>query len=144
MPNGGSDNCSECLYNKALHDFGFPDIGEEERFARNTYCTLRQQRIWGSPAYTYCANYAPYPMDADPNAKIKGPIYKLGLVVDRGHPRIPWFKDVEPLVGARIRCVICRTKSHRGIRLDLPDGTKIGFCSNEHYLDWIRQKDTSN
>ena len=142
MPNGGSDCCGECWYNKAIQDYGQPDIGELDRFNRSTYCTLRKVAIWGAPFYTYCQNYNPDRDRINYTVEIRGPIRKQGLVTENlHHCRIPWFGAIEPLVGARVSCAVCRKRSHKGIRLDFPDGTKIGFCSNEHYLEWVRLQD---
>lgn len=141
MPNGGEseDCCLYCGYNRAFQEYGLPDIGEEERYLRSTYCTLRNVPIWGHPFSTYCANYVLNITEACPEAKIKGPITKRAPCTEREDYSvlIPWFENVEPLVSARVRCEICQRKSHKGIRLDMPDGRKIGFCSKEHYMQWL-------
>lgn len=141
MPNGGEsdENCYRCGYNKAMQDYGLPDIGEHERYERSTYCTLRKVAIWG--AFTYCANYALRIEEAFLDAEIKGPIKKLAPYTEKEDHSvlIPWYNDIEPLVTTRVRCEICQKRSHKGIRLDMPDGSRIGFCSKEHYVEWINQ-----
>jgi len=143
MPNGGESEecCFYCGYNKAFKEYGLPDLGEEERYLRSTYCTLRKLSIWGHPFSTYCVNYVPSTLEAHLEKIIEGPIIKRAPCTERENYSvlIPWYKNVEPLVSARVQCEICQRKSHKGIRLDMPDGRKIGFCSKEHYLRWIAQ-----
>ena len=75
MPNGGSDNCGECGFNRANR--GGAGIGHR------VLCALRNQAI-KNPFYTYCANYALHRPDQDPIPV--GPI----LAGDDYGRRVPW------------------------------------------------------
>ena len=54
MPNGGSDCCGTCWFNrKNGGEAGFPSPGAE---SRESYCEIRDVAI-EDPFYTYCANH---------------------------------------------------------------------------------------
>lgn len=57
MPNGGSDNCGTCWFNRRNHGqagHGAVSVDNPE----SAYCEIREEPI-EDPAYTYCANH-PY------------------------------------------------------------------------------------
>ncbi|MDP6933274.1 MAG: hypothetical protein QGG40_10180 [Myxococcota bacterium] len=68
MPNGGSDNCSNC------------------RSLRDSVCTLRDVFI-EDDHYTTCMNFSP-------SSPPRGPIYSICcVVIDNAgsYPRLPWL-----------------------------------------------------
>ena len=57
MPNGGSDNCSTCWFNRK-NKIEAGSIEEHRRDSGEPYCEIRDEPI-EDPGYTYCANH-PY------------------------------------------------------------------------------------
>ncbi len=71
MPNGGSDCCGTCWFNRRNKGVdGYPDPYEENPEA--PYCEIRNEPI-ANPFYTYCANHPKRRPDRDPIPL--GPIY---------------------------------------------------------------------
>ena len=58
MPNGGSDCCGTCRFNRAnigRMDHGMPRIDDVAAYREESYCEIRELQI-ENPFYTYCAN----------------------------------------------------------------------------------------
>src|SRR5665648_32170 len=138
MPNGGTNNCASCHFNKAAKELGnkFIDQPEERRklFEQLCYCTLRDVKIT-IPRWTYCANYFYYldkrssPEDEQPKGWIKA------CGISDGYARIPWDDKNEPMVGIFVICSICGRFTDEGIEID-HNGEILDFCNNRHYIEW--------
>lgn len=129
MPNGGGDNCGDCPLNRAwTHPQDDPSrVLLSWEFAES-FCTLRKVAI-RNPFGTYCRNYHGSLADEP-----VGPIFVDGLSPPH-HTRIPWDAVCTLRVGVAARCRVCTKTVAEGITK--VDGTKtIGFCSNEHYIEW--------
>jgi hypothetical protein len=80
MPNGGSDCCATCWFNRQNHGVAGFQVGSE---AEPAYCEIRDLEI-PDPAYTYCANHPHRSPDRD---RIPiGPIF----IDPRGEGREIW------------------------------------------------------
>jgi len=135
MPNGGSDCCGECVFNRAIQELGsLHGKGESDHqvFWGRSYCTLRSVKIT-EPFWTYCANYS------HDESKIRGVVAKGWIFASgiyEGYVRIPWHGDVEPSVNVATTCSVCRRKTESGIEVKASDNSMLGFCSNRHYVQW--------
>lgn len=80
MPNGGIDNCFTCWFN--ARNEGEANMAHINRAGEN-FCLIRQLKIEGDPAHTYCANHpSNTSKNLDPSEKIEVPIggiYKASL-----------------------------------------------------------------
>ncbi len=85
MPNGGTDNCGTCSFNRRNegrlgHSQGNPDLPH--------HCLIRDQAI-RNPGYTYCLNH-PYRTKHEPDPIPVGPL----LIAEAGsgfeYRRVPW------------------------------------------------------
>lgn len=65
MPNGGTDNCLTCWFNRKNR--GKPGHPDRERLndPEEPYCTIRDLPV-SDPAYTYCANHPAHRPERDP------------------------------------------------------------------------------
>lgn len=54
MPNGGSDNCGTCWFNRK--NIGSDERGRRPHTSASPYCVIRDVSI-DDPFYTYCANH---------------------------------------------------------------------------------------
>jgi len=128
MPNGGSDNCWACGFNRANKGKwgGFHALEEP------AYCTIRSIPIQ-NPLWTYCSNI---------HTKVSlpsGPIFASGLY-EIGYVRIPWHNDKEPhLKEVQGKCDVCGRSIVEGIQIDADVGEARRFCCNAHYLQWWKQ-----
>ncbi len=132
MPNGGSDNCSNCLFNGAqrLHLVG----DSRDAFIAESCCELRGLNIT-DPFYTYCQNFIPaHTREPVGSPKIKGPAFAHGFI-----RRIPWNGNVEPKMGAVGACHICGKPTDHGIGCKSSTHQDLVFCSDEHYMLWINR-----
>ena len=134
MPNGGSDCCGNCCFNKAVQEMGHPDPDQKERFWEISHCTVRNLKIT-NPFWTYCKNFRREKTIPEPGEPVtlKGWIYSSGLY--EGYVRIPWHGDSEPVASVSCTCSICGRTTERGIKVDHEE-TEVGFCTNRHYIDW--------
>lgn len=135
MPNGGSDNCGNCFYNKAQSEIGraFDRCTDHEQFVKASLCTIRNTNI-PDPFYTYCRNFYPQGRGGQPkHPTAVGAIHALGL----NHQRIPWNGVYPPMLVDNIKCAVCGASSHSGIRVETVHGRFETFCSNEHYVGWL-------
>jgi len=137
MPNGGTDNCASCIFNKA-REIGdrFIDQPEErdKLFREMCHCFIRDVRI-NDPYWTYCDNYF-YFRDRNPpgdDTVPKGPIFISGIY--EGFTRIPWDDNNEPHINVPVTCSKCGRQTEGGISID-HNGELLGFCTNRHYLEW--------
>jgi hypothetical protein len=134
MPNGGSDCCGNCSFNRAVQEIGQPEQYQFDEFCRLSNCTLRNLKIT-NPFWTYCNNFHHRKLqsDIDERTKIRGSVFASGLY--EGYVRIPWHGDNEPIVAVRCTCSICGRTKNEGINV-FHEGEYIGFCTNKHYIDW--------
>ena len=131
MPNGGTDNCMNCSHNKA--NSSLHDIKTGDRFTRIPFCMLRSVPVYDR-AWTYCRNFTHHDTDlVDP----VGPIFANGQW-GRGYVRIPWYGLIEPNLHKISSCAVCGEESQSGISIALNDGKLVEFCTNDHYMDWLR------
>ena len=138
MPNGGPDCCGNCSHNRAVQEMAHPHPEQQDRFGDLSHCTLRDVTI-KNPFWTYCDNfiYGKRPEDRNHTDQPVGWISSSGLF--EGYVRIPWDGKNEPQVFVPATCQICGRETHEGISLDY-DGSKLGFCSNRHYVQWWRTR----
>jgi hypothetical protein len=139
MPNGGSDCCGNCSFNRAVQELGSPHrLGEPERqrFWDASFCTLRSVRV-GNPYWTYCANFT-HGLAPAALPPLKGPVFASGLY--EGYVRIPWDGDREPRVGRAAVCEVCGLTTDRSIELPSAGGAALAFCTNRHYVQWWRTR----
>ena len=140
MPNGGSDCCLTCNFNKAVQEMGYPHPQDQkEKFIILSHCTLRDVNIT-IPVWTYSRNNHAYD-DTPPLAKTEreepiGWIYAMGI---EGYRRIPWHGKIEPKIYTPSVCTICGRKTDKGITV-IHSGMEVGFCTNRHYIDWWKTK----
>ncbi|MFW6027057.1 MAG: ADP-ribosylglycohydrolase family protein, partial [Candidatus Woesearchaeota archaeon] len=131
MPNGGIDNCANCIYFQQEKD--------------QKYCSIREVRI-ANPYWTYCANNkgGTFNENISKNTieKPNGPIFASGLY-ESSYIRIPWYKKCEPKVYSSCSCIVCgKLTKEEGIIIN-DQGIAKGFCSNEHYLKWWKENQDS-
>ena len=111
MPNGGTDNCGVCGFNRANSGkWAWPE--DNSAFER-AYCTIREVPI-PSPLWTYCANWH------TKNEVPDGPIFTCGLH-EKGYlyRRIPWHGKNRPQM-AHVSgiCAVCQSSFNDGIQVD--------------------------
>lgn len=137
MPNGGSDCCGNCRFNRAVQELGEPAGNHDDHFWASSFCTLRDVKIT-KPFWTYCDNYfSPWPPEPGKAEEPIGWIYASGLY--EGYVRIPWHDKTEPCVSIPCVCRVCGRQTDQGITVT-HEGTEIGFCTNRHYVDWWKTK----
>ena len=154
MPNGGSNNCVRCTRNQAVQKADAirrePKEKQTEEFFNLSYCELHDVRI-GGPFGTYCRYRSisdpPFPA-SDATAALamaksddeNTPQPLVGTIWQHfvGHTYIPWHGKEEPETVACV-CTVCGEKSNEGVGV-IDDGKQIGFCGNEHYVDWWKTK----
>ncbi len=133
MPNGGSDCCGCCAYNRAIQEAWRGQTDHRERLAEHSYCILRNVKI-AIPFWTYCHNFAGWRVASFvPTEEPVGPVYANGLY--EGYVRIPWHGAIEPQAEVPCTCSVCGRVTDCGISLPLAEGT-LGFCTNRHYVEW--------
>ena len=83
MPNGGTDNCGTCSFNKVNQGkWGCPESKPEK--PDTAFCTIRKIPI-PDPFYTYC-------LKAQTKQHVaEGPVFSTGLASP--YSRIPWFEN---------------------------------------------------
>jgi hypothetical protein len=138
MPDGGSDCCGICAFNRARATVGSPfdQKTSRERFWAESFCMLREIKIT-NPFWTYCNNYTRSNEIPDPVATvIDGPAYASGLF-EGWYSRIPWHGKLEPVVDVAVTCAICGKQTERGIESRTDGGSQVGFCCNSHYVQWV-------
>jgi len=133
MPNGGSDCCANCGFNKAVQEKAKLPPEQKEKFWVLPFCTLRDIKI-PNPFWTYCDNFQYDLPDPQIKEEIKGWIFANALY-EGAYMRIPWNGAIEPIVSIQADCIICGNKTLRGI-IVFNDGKNLGFCSNRHYIEW--------
>jgi hypothetical protein len=134
MPNGGTDNCMNCHHNRANQPS--ENTKAARRDTRISFCNLHQIPI-RNRAWTYCTNIGK--RNADPRL----PVFSVGISKE-GYDRIPWFGRTKPATERRVRsCTVCGQPSSNGIEIsDRPLGSRVRFCSNEHYRRWHEEQRT--
>jgi hypothetical protein len=134
MPNGGTDNCGVCGFNRANEGvWGRDDYTSDERLD-NAYCATRGVAI-PNALWTYCVNC--HSREPTPT----GPICMVGLHEEKSgylYVRIPWHGKRQPKLDVPGTCV-CGRFTERGIAVET-DGGKRHFCCNGHYVNWWRQQ----
>lgn len=133
MPNGGPDNCSNCLYNRAVREGETLGVSGPGSFIEHSFCSLRGVDLT-RPFWTYCANISSHELPADD--RLRGPVFASGLY--EGYVRIPWHGDVEPRIEVPATCVECGREVEFGITIE-HEGKPRGFCTNRHYVEWWRR-----
>ncbi len=138
MPNGGTDCCALCSWNRATHQLSWRSSEHRQRFFELSHCLLRDANIT-SPFWTYCRNYRPLsrgvPREVDfLTQRPTGPIMGSGRWED-GYTRIPWNGKNEPRKDLVVDCDICGRRVLQGLKVD-HEGSRLGFCSNRHYVEW--------
>ncbi len=133
MPNGGPDNCSNCLHNRALREADSLGITGLVSFMENSYCSLRGVDLT-RPHWTYCANVDTH--RHRPDERPRGPIISSGLY--EGYVRIPWHGDAEPQIEVPATCAICGREVELGITIEHEEAA-LGFCTNRHYVEWWKR-----
>lgn len=122
MPNGGSDNCGECIHNIGKNNNIFPP---------EAFCKIRQISPQ-NPFWTYCENFF------SEEKEIIGLVYSKGIY-EEGYTRIPWHHVYEPSESTDGICAICKKEYQEGLKVEI-EGKKIrGFCCNAHYIRWWKQ-----
>jgi hypothetical protein len=120
MPNGGVDNCGECVFN--------PDPARALIVGGPGRCEIRGI-VTSRPFWTYCANF--HTGARVPNGPVFAGFDEFG--------RLPWHGDRQPDYnqGDDGPCEVCdQTPSV----LTLPGPTRLLlFCGGDHYLVWWRQ-----
>lgn len=129
MPNGGPDNCFNCIHNEANHGEAPRNLAELEGYMQRSRCRLRGLDV-PRPHWTYCANFTHDATDEE----VKGPVWASGLH-ERGYVRIPWHGEQEPCTAVPVTCFICGCVTAEGIEVTTETGP-VGFCCNRHYLEW--------
>ena len=94
MPNGGSDCCGTCWFNRAN---GGEAGGANHDHEAPSYCEIRQLEI-SNPFYTYCANHPHHRPERDPIPIGPVTVHKAELVeVEPGHHEArEWRERWEP------------------------------------------------
>jgi len=143
MPNGGSDCCGTCPFNKVSPS------GEQYHF-----CEIRDFKI-EIPYWTYCNNHprrnplllrtprgpiwAPAYVDLDSkpfSEDLKIPPEILPPAGDAMYVRIPYYQNTRPDTDEAGVCVICGEQCERTISLEPLGEDKKFFCSTAHYFEW--------
>ena len=141
MPNGGSNCCGECYFNKAVWemlDLSYEQLNEQfDNFCNLSFCTLRQVNIT-HPFWTYCFNFTPrefinHGTLTVPAQEPQGRISASGLY--EGYAKIPWHGSIEPDVLVPCTCIICARVTDGGITIQVINEV-LGFCTNLHYVEW--------
>ena len=142
MPNGGTDNCMNCSFNRANQPA--ERIKGMDPRSRIAFCSLRNIVIQSGSSYTYC-KYSNYRQDHeersslfdDPHPNV--PIKTIGAEVD-GYGRVPYFKGIAPHTHGGIgNCTLCNEEFEEGIWITsyaTDDEFNFGFCCNQHYETW--------
>jgi hypothetical protein len=133
MPNGGSDCCANCGFNKAVQEKAKLPQKQTEKFWAPPYCALRNIKI-PNPFWTYCDNFRYGQPNSEDKEEITKWIFANGLY-EGSYERIPWHGNIEPIVSIKAECIICGRSVLKGIIM-FHDGKNLGFCSNRHYIEW--------
>ena len=126
MPNGGPDNCGQCIWNRS----------EGER-TKPGFCELRKVRVIGT-FWTYCGNFQPW-NEKIPDAKpqLRGPVYASGIF-EGWYTRIPWCGINEPQTHTTGVCSVTGVKFGKGITLAVKEtGEVFHFATNDIYCRWV-------
>lgn len=129
MPNGGPDNCFNCIHIEANHGAQPQSLSELNDYMQRSRCLLRQLDV-PKPHWTYCASFT---LDAA-EREVKGPVW-AGGGYDHGYVRITWHDEQQPRIAVPASCCICGCEPTRGIEIDTVDGS-LGFCCSRHYVEW--------
>lgn len=128
MPNGGSDNCCWCVFNR-LRPEGDSTSGGLNA-PSEAYCFIRNETII-NPLWTYCANYHTGSDIPD------GPIFSAGI---HDHHRIPWNGKYRPKLWTSGICIVCRNPfREEGIDVAVSEKEFSQFCGELHYLKWWKE-----
>lgn len=153
MPNGGSDNCMRCLHNRAVQKFGQGSLampthesGQRGAYFDLAYCEFHDVNLTHS-AWTYCRHNTSFFKEPETAKELLAdqPVLtegQLGAIWASGlgdYPKIPWHGKAEPKVYVSCVCTVCENKTDKGI-IVMHDGEEVGFCSNDHYIDWWKTK----
>lgn len=156
MPNGGSKNCTRCLHNKAVQEFGdmpHSDSDQRETFFDLSYCEFHDVNLT-NPAWTYCRRNTALTKNSKKDKEwktlanqsvlpegVSGAIWGTGLQEKFGqYIKIPWHSKEEPKINVSCVCTVCETKTDDDGIIVIHDGKEVGFCSNRHYIDWWKTK----
>jgi hypothetical protein len=123
MPNGGSDNCATCGFNR--NNAGVWSAAGADNL-KPGYCTIRAMEI-ACPHWTYCRNWHTHA-----NAPL-GPVYTS--MYGEGYERVPYYKRNCPETAVETNCHVCGDHSLNGIRVTSIN-PPLEFCGNEHYRIW--------
>ena len=126
MPNGGPDNCGNCIWNR-----------NTGRRTKPAFCELRLVNA-SNPFWTYCGNFDSWQEDI-PEIKppIKGPIYASGIF-EGWYTRIPWYGNNEPETHTSGVCSVTGVKFCKGITLTVKEtGEVFNFATNDIYCNWV-------
>jgi hypothetical protein len=127
MSSGRAANCRACVFNRANRERA-RTIGSG---AEAAHCIIRSVPI-SRPEWTYCPNFDT--QEATP----EGPIVVPGLY--EAYRLIPWNGEWEPRTYVAGRCVVCGQTFTQGIEVGTAPGSVEHFCSNDHYIQWWRER----
>ncbi len=143
MPNGGSDCCGTCPFNRTNKDK-----------SQEPFCEIRKFRI-EKPYWTYCNNHprrnpllsktprGPVwaPIFADYDSKpfsedLRIPPRLLPPIGDAMYVRVPYYQNTRPIEDESGDCTICGEKCENTISVEPLNEDKKYFCSTAHYFEW--------
>ena len=128
MPNGGSDNCRWCAFNRLRPEVYIVSGGLKA--SSEAYCLIRNVKIT-NPLWTYCANYHTGTDIPD------GPIFSVGI---EDHHRIPWNNKFRPKRWTSGTCSVCgKNFNAEGIEVPVSENEFRQFCGELHYLKWWKE-----
>lgn len=135
MPNGGSDCCGNCAYNSAVKKSYFPFLQILKMYFSIPHCIVHDVAI-PNQFWTYCQNFTHKFNNKNLilNKKEKIYIFTNGLY-EENYVRVPWNGRHEPRISVSALCKICKKNTQKGILVE-HKGKEIGFCSNQHYIQW--------
>jgi hypothetical protein len=149
MPNGGSDCCGTCPFNrvnKGKFQYPPPDAGD-------FFCEIRKFKI-EDPFWTYCNNHprrnpllvqtlrgpvwapVPYRLDSKPLRGVQIPPELFPPQGDAMYVRIPYYQNARPDADGAEVCVVCGERHEATISVALSEEDKKFFCSVAHYFEW--------
>lgn len=126
MPNGGSDNCGGCTWNRT-----------DGNRTKPGFCELREISVTNT-FWTYCGNYQPWDENIpDIKPPIRGPVYTSGIF-EGWYTRIPWYGKTEPQTHTSGVCSVTGVKFGKGITLTVKEtGEVFNFATNDIYCRWV-------
>jgi hypothetical protein len=149
MPNGGSDCCGTCSFNrvnKGKIQYPSPDVGY-------SFCEIREFKI-EDPFWTYCNNHprrnpllvqtprgpvwapVPYDLASKPLSGMQIPPELFPPQGDAMYVRIPYYQNARPDADGAEVCIVCGKSHGATISVTLSEEDKKFFCSVAHYFEW--------